>query len=110
MVIWALLLRKGLAAERAKALLVAALIGFPVFVGFVGILRILMGARTLLWDCVIAPGITAYVIGLSLIGLFLARQLGQAQRSNRITKRTSQQAAPSHGDKPPALIVGKKTR
>ncbi|MGL4400362.1 MAG: hypothetical protein ACRCXD_10875 [Luteolibacter sp.] len=78
---WTLALKNGIPFRRLKMLLIAALIGFPAFVGFVGLLRATMPSQTPLWDFLIAPGLIAYVIGLSMIALFLARYLVKPHRA-----------------------------
>jgi len=73
--VWTSVLRKGASYPRMKGLLIGSLIGFPIFVEYIGLISTLLAPRNILWSLLIAPGIIAYALGLSLVGLHVAQRV-----------------------------------
>lgn len=80
---WTSILRKGASYRQMRGLLIGSIIGFPVFVGFIGLISTLLEPRHVIWSLLIAPGLIAYAIGLSLVGLNIAQRLVSPEPKNQ---------------------------
>jgi CHASE2 domain-containing sensor protein len=92
---WSLILRSGATYRHMKGFLIAGLICFTVLVEFIGLISALLGSQDKLWDLLIAPGLVAYAIGLSFVGLCVAQRVVGSKPKDQADKEAQQDAAPN---------------